>query len=126
LLFLALFFFAGAPQARTIAIPFRDAGDGLILVDLKINGKPRVMLLDSGASVTLFSNAAVHSAISIELEPGRVLGIRAEDTGKIGVTSLKLPKNFPHIDGILGQDFLRCFAAVRIDYRTKTIELEQK
>ena len=29
------------------------------------------------------------------------------------------------VDGFIGQDVLREFASVRIDYRTKTIELEQ-
>jgi hypothetical protein len=62
---------------------------------------------------------------TVELEPGRFMALHAEDFGKIGIISGKLPKNFPKIDGILGQDFLRYFAAVRIDYRKCVLTLEQ-
>ena len=116
--------FAGAVSAQphTIPIPFRDAGNGLILVDLKINGKLSAMLVDSGSSITFF-----HVTDStVELEPGRFMALHAEDSGKIGIIRGKLPKNFPHIDGILGEDFLRYFASVRIDYKAQVLELSKE
>ena len=49
LLALLLLFGLASAQPRTIAIPFRDPGNGLILADPKINGKLSAMLVDSGS-----------------------------------------------------------------------------
>jgi len=107
---------------RSASVPFRDAGNGLILVvDLKINGKLSTMLVDSGSSITFYHATDA----TVELMQGRFMALRAEDSGKIGMISGKLPKNFPHIDGILGEDFLRYFASVRINYKANLIEFEK-
>lgn len=51
--------FAQQP-AKTFRVPFHDA-NGLILLDIKVNDNPAVMILDSGASFTLL-NAKVADA----------------------------------------------------------------
>jgi hypothetical protein len=61
--------------------------------------------------------------MAIEVEPSCAVTVAALDLEKIKVHLAK--RDMDRIDGLLGQDFLRYFVSVRIDYRTNTIELEQ-
>ena len=116
----------------------------MILVDATVNGKPAVLLLDTGADFTIISPQAsglttvkvraltankstgangeyVKSRVDLRLAERHwierdVLCMDLSDASKRMGT---------RVDGFIGQDVLREFASVRIDYRTKTIELEQ-
>jgi len=121
-LFLVLcFFLAPILHAQTFRVPFHSA-NGLILLDLKVNSKPRVMLLDTGAKVTLLRHAPAN-AVAVELEPSHAVTVSVLDLEKIGVHLAK--RDMAAIDGLLGQAFLRYFASVRIDYKASVIEFEK-
>ena len=45
-----------AQEHKTLSLPFRSVS-GLILLDIKVNGKPAVVLLDTGANVTVLRMA---------------------------------------------------------------------
>ena len=106
---------------QTFRVPFHRV-NSLILLDLKVNDKPRVMLLDTGANVTLLRHAPAN-AVTVELEPSRAVTVSALDLEKINVHLAK--KDMATIDGLLGQDFLCYFASVRIDYKANVIEFEK-
>jgi len=60
LLALAFSLFASNVHAQTFRVPFRSV-DGLILLDVKVNGKPSTILLDTGANVSLLRHAPVNA-----------------------------------------------------------------
>jgi len=97
--------------------------NGLIILNVKVNGKSAEMVLDSGANVTLLRHAPMN-AVAVELEPSHAVTVRALDLDKIKVHLAK--RDMDRIGGLLGQDFLRYFASVRIDYKHSVLELEAK
>jgi hypothetical protein len=107
-------------QGSTYTVPFHGV-NGLILLDLRVNGKAASMLLDTGSNVTLLRRAPVN-AVAVELGPSHAVTVRALDLEKIKVHLAK--RDMDRIDGLLGQDFLRYFRAVRIDYKAQTVTLE--
>jgi hypothetical protein len=143
---MALLLFAGAVSAqeqhRTFSVPFHTAGS-MILVDATVNGKPAVLLLDTGADFTIISSQASGLAAKLDaLKATKTTGANGEYV-KARV-DLRLSERHwierdvlvmdlsdaskrlgTRIDGFVGADLLQEFSAVRIDYRTKTIELEQ-
>lgn len=119
-LFLVLPCFA-QQSPRTFRVPFHTL-DGLILLDVKVNGGSSTMLLDTGANVTLLRHAP-SNADTVELEPSRAVTVSAVDLDKIGVHLAK--RDVAQIDGLLGEDFLRYLASVRIDYRARVVEFEK-
>ena len=125
-LFLFLLLFAGIASAQeqhhTVRIPFHDAYNGLVLLDVKVDGKPTVMMLDTGSNVSFFPR---QKSIGIELEPKHVLNLRVYDlTSQIGQRAFQLRRDVGPFDGILGQNFLRHFRAFRIDFENHVLELE--
>jgi hypothetical protein len=143
----ALLLFAGAvsaqEQPRIYRVPFHTAGS-MILVDATVNGKPAVLLLDTGADFTI---------ISLEASGLTTVKVRAltanKSTGANGEyvksrVDLRLAERHwierdvlfmdlsdaskrmgTRVDGFLGQDVLREFAFVRIDYQNHTMEFRQ-
>ena len=120
-------------HAKTFRVPFHDA-NGLILLDIKVNDNPAVMILDSGASFTLL-NANVADAdrqkAQQAMHEGRYLthlvnlklanhsvAIKAVIADMTKRTQLK-------IDGLLGEDFLRQFVSVRFDFKNHVVEFEE-
>jgi Aspartyl protease len=133
---------AGA-QGKTYTVPFH-AVNGMILLDAKVNGKAATFLLDTGANNTIVSaQAAGLSMAQLSVLKATRAGTGAEGDYISREVSLTLEHRAwlnrrmlimnlddaskrmgPRIDGFLGQDVLREFSAVRIDYRTQTITLE--
>jgi len=140
-LFLALFLFAGVVSAqqhpRTFSVPFHTAG-GMILLEAQANGKPAVLLLDTGAQTTVISPklANVRSKDSrafatvvqgVRAHANLLLSADLNYSGDFYVldfseTSKQLGAK---IDGLLGQNILRDFSAFRVDYKANVIEFEK-
>jgi predicted aspartyl protease len=116
----------------------------VILVEGQIDGKKVTFLLDTGANHTIVSSRSYGDA--------QLLLRRAQRNRNAGIAgeSVRLPVNLTlaglvwpgqtvtvmnlddlqealglHFDGLLGQDILREFRSVHINYRDHVIELEQ-
>lgn len=125
-----------------VFLPFRSV-HSLILLDAKINGNPATLLLDTGANKTIISAKLYGNLQAPHMEltskgpgiVGNALRLRAdlEIAGRflfsqpVSVMNLDdLPQRVgAQFDGLLGQDILRQFTSVRINYRTHLIELEK-
>ena len=120
----------------------------MILVQGRINGKPATFLLDTGANHTIVSDKLVDD---LDVQVHRMRSITQNDRGPgmvgeavsfrtdvslasyqwvsqpVWVMNLDdLKARFgKQIDGIIGQDLLREFRSVRIDYGSHTIYFER-
>jgi hypothetical protein len=131
-------------HSSPVRIPFRTV-QSLIVVEGKVNGNPATFLLDTGANRTIVSTR-IYGRPHFDLQrmpprptgPGLVgyslrrsvdveLGDRLWTAQQVSVMDLDELKQMLHMDfdGLLGQDMLRQFRSVRIDYRAHVIELEQ-
>jgi Aspartyl protease len=136
---------SGPAQPRVYRVPFRSA-QSMILIEGKVNGDPVTFLLDTGSLSTIVSTRmyrfkrfplpTVHRSshgpgiegesisvrLDLQLGSHRWVGQRVsimnldELSGIVGI---------PHLDGLLGEDILREFRSVRIDYKSHVIELEE-
>jgi hypothetical protein len=127
-----------------IYLSFRTV-QSMILVEGKVNGKPVTFLLDTGATRTIIS-AKIYGNVGYRLRLAQRAG---QQPGFVG-ESISLPVNLQlerhtwlarrvsimnfdglssvlgtDFDGLLGEDVLREFHSVHIDYRNHQIELEQ-
>ena len=144
---LALLLFEPLPNFAhpdVIHLPFHTV-QSMILVEGKVNGKPVTFLLDTGATRTIVS-AKVYGNVGYSLRLAHRTG---QQPGFVG-ESVTLPVNLQldrhtwlarrvsimnfnglsdvlgaDFDGLLGEDVLREFHSVHIDYRNHQIELEQ-
>jgi predicted aspartyl protease len=125
-------------------ISFRTV-QSLIVIEGRVNGNPATFLLDTGASRTIVSTEIYGNArFELQRMPHRqgAAGFagysmrRPADIGlaenvwiaqQVSVMDLNELKQMLHMDfdGLLGQDFLRQFRAIRIDYRAHIIELQE-
>jgi hypothetical protein len=131
-------------HSGSVRIPFRTV-QSLIVVQGKVNGNPATFLLDTGANRTIVSTR-IYGNARFDLQrlphrqtgPGLVgyslrrsadveLGDRVWTAQQVSVMNLDELQQMLHLDfdGLLGQDMLRQFRSVRIDYRAHVIELEQ-
>ena len=115
----------------------------MILLDATVNGKPAVLLLDTGANNSIVSPQAAGLTAAqlrslqatqagtgaegdyIEVDPRlaerhwlkrRVLVMDLADASK---------RMGAQVDGFLGQDILRSFSTVRVDYKAGVVEFEK-
>ncbi len=122
-------------QSRSYVVPFHSV-NGLILLDAKVNGVPAVLLFDTGASRTVVSvasspvpqyrhNEAIHGQ-AVEVRIVLRLGENFATARTVAAMNLDTVEKqmSTRFDGILGQDVLREFSAVRIDYKAQTVTLE--
>lgn len=131
--------------AKTYRVPFHSAANGVILLEAQVNGKPAVLLLDTGANLTIISQqaAGLPDVKLHALAPNRTTGSNGDyvrshvDLGLGERHFMDHPiivmdmsdaskRLWTRIDGLLGQDVLRQFSAVRIDYQHGVLELEAK
>jgi len=144
LLLLLLMPLPNSAHSGPVRIPFRTV-QSLIVVEGKVNGNPAIFLLDTGANRTIVSTRIYgHPHFDLQRMPPRPtgpglvgyslrrsvdveLGERLWTAQQVSVMDLDELKQMLHMDfdGLLGQDMLRQFRSVRIDYRAHVIELEQ-
>jgi len=128
---------------RGVRVPFRTV-ESMILIEGKIDEKRITFLLDTGSNHTIVS-VRFYGNVLLALRPAQ------RDHGAAGWMgeSIRLPVDLSladhiwagqcvtmmnldelqkvlgiHFDGLLGQDILREFRSVRIDYSAHVIELE--
>ena len=124
-------------------IPFRTV-QSLIVVEGKVNSNAATFLLDTGANRTIVSakiygsgrfnlqrmprrNGAGFAGYSLRRPADLELAENVWTAQEVSVMDLDDLKEMLHMDfdALLGQDFLRQFRSVRIDYRAHVIELQE-
>jgi len=98
----------------------------MILLDGQVNGKPVVLVFDTGAVRTQMDKRAMmrqedFAVLYIDL---RIDLFRQRDCRILARDLRPILKGIP-ADGILGEDWLRSFRAVRIDYKVGVVEFEK-
>lgn len=126
-----------------VTVPFRTV-DSMILVEARVNDNRVVLVLDTGANNTIVSPRAYGSlqfklrsmhnndtgpglrGDAVRLRANVALSNRVWVSQPVYVMNVdELTRRFgASIDGLLGQDLLREFHAVRINYKAHVIELE--
>ncbi len=133
------------PKGSTGVRLISDKGTGTILVDASVNGQPVVMILDTGASHSMF-DASMFGLSAMQLQVARMksrgLGLDAdvvwrtadfeigEEAWKehpIEVADLHLLSKIygRKIGGIVGQDVLRSFVSVQINYKGQCVMFQR-
>jgi hypothetical protein len=136
--------FRNVAHPGVIHLPFRTV-NSMILVDGKVDGKPVTFLLDTGAKQTIVS-AKTYGNLAYQLrithrvgpQPGFIgesvtLPVNLEIDRRTWLARRVAVMNFEGLsavlgaqfDGLLGEDVLREFRSVHIDYRNHQIDLEQ-
>lgn len=131
-------------KSDVINVPFRTA-QSMILVDASVNDNRVTLLLDTGANNTIVSPKAYGNAQfqvrnlhkndqgpgmqgdALRLRANFALANRVWISHPVYVMNVdELTRRFgTPVDGLLGQDLLREFRSVRINYKAHVIELEQ-
>ena len=111
--------------AQTFRVPFHSV-NGMILLDAQLNGKPAVLVLDTGAVQTQMDKRVMMRQENLALlYVDMKIGTYHHNEYRIRATDLRpMLKGIP-ADGLLGEDWLRSFRAVRIDYKANVIEFEK-
>jgi hypothetical protein len=151
---LILVFFVSASAFRVSPQPSKPAEIplrvthvfGLMLVTVEINGKPAVLILDTGSNHTIVSSRFVDVATpplkdTVTTERGSGLsgrGVFTRASLKVGQVLLldhpvlamdmkEMSKSFgENIDGLLGMDFLQEFERVVLDLRQHKLILSDR
>ena len=134
-------------QLCPIVLPIeRGAVFGVLLVEVQINGKPGVLILDTGSSTTILSPEAsgldpINLRRAVPPKKGTgfvedvhwgeatlVTGARIWKDHRILVADMKSisDANRQKIDGILGQDILDEFKHIEIDLEGKRLVLDSQ
>jgi predicted aspartyl protease len=133
------------PQGSTGVLLISDKSTGTILVDATLNGQPVVMILDTGASHSMF-DASAFGLSAVQFQAARMnsrgLGLDADVVVRtadfqIGNEAWKqqpveiadlhlLSKIYGRkIGGIIGQDVLRSFVSVQINYKGQCVMFQR-
>jgi len=133
---------AHAQERMAYTVPFH-AVRGLILLDGQLNGHPATFLLDTGANNSVMDYRAAGFP-NLKLDALRSTGTAGSE-GSCTVREVKISLEHKswlnrrvcimdlsdasrragsQIDGFIGVDVLGEFSAVRIDYKTQTVTLE--
>ena len=133
------------PKGSTGVLLISDKSTGTILVDATLNGQPVVMILDTGASHSMF-DASAFGLSAVQFQAARMnsrgLGLDADVVVRtadfqIGNEAWKqqpveiadlhlLSKIYGRkIGGIIGQDLLRSFVSVQINYKGQCVMFQR-
>jgi len=108
-------------QPKTFSIPFRNVGN-YILVDVQVDHKRTVLLFDTGAVISVVTISKSHTYRKLILDKhkdGTVSFISADDV-EIAFVSPNVS-----VDGFFGQDLMRRFSSIRIDYGRHVVEMTE-
>jgi hypothetical protein len=131
-------------RSGVVRVPFRTV-QSMILVQGSVNGRPVTFLLDTGADRTIISvkkygdlefqlhhvqrslNGPGMTGESVRLPVDLTLANRLWVGQRVAVMNLEDLQKILGItfDGLLGEDILREFRSIRIDYHAHVIELEE-
>jgi predicted aspartyl protease len=126
-----------------LIIPVKVVG-GMVFVPVNVNGSDVVLMLDTGATNTVISPAAVHMPVFVGSQTATVteghqqvsvavarldvrLGKARFDSSVVVLTDLTPAQRtrYGKFDGLLGQNILGQFKSVCLDYEKKLLELER-
>ena len=119
------------------------AQDGKVYVRAQVNGNRTILLLDTGAAVTIFNFKLVptqnaDSRIIVDMAKGSVLAFRRSVGFTVGESNVREERcsfrqeaivgdfNFGAADGVLGLDVLSSFKAVTLDFKNSLLILQDK
>jgi hypothetical protein len=129
------------PKGSTGVLLISDKITGTILIDAKLNREPVLMILDTGATHSMF-DASTFGLSAVQLQAARMntrgLGLDADvvwrtadfeigdETWKqqpVEIADLHLLSKIygRKIGGIIGQDVLRSFVSVQINYKGQCV-----
>ena len=127
--------------AQTLTVPLKIEGPR-IFVTVRVNDKIARLLVDTGSEITLVEPQFAKGAIelkraNIQQQTGimqasiRELSVTLGEltlkdlvVGVLDMTDVKR-RTGTSMDGLLGEDILRRFRSVRINFKDKTLELER-
>jgi len=133
------------PKGSTGVRLISDKSTGTILVDASVNGQPVFMILDTGASHSIF-DAGIFGVSAMQLQVARMksrgLGLDADvvlrtadfEIGQeawkqqtIEIADLHLLSKIygRKIGGLVGQDVLRSFVSVQINYKGQCVMFQR-
>jgi hypothetical protein len=131
------------PTADKQVIPVKLV-NGMVFVPVNVNGSDVLLMLDTGATNTVISPAAVHvpvfpgsqtttvteghQEVAVAVAPLDVrVGKARFDSSVVVLTDLAAAQRtrYGKFDGLLGQSILSQFRYVCLDYQNKVIELEK-
>ena len=99
---------------RTLTVSF-ESRSGLIFLRITLDTRPALLLLDTGSNVSF----AFKTGAGVELS-GDHFRTTEEYPSRV---AFRYPDILKDSQGIIGQDVLRQFKSLRIDYREHVIEL---
>lgn len=131
----------------TVEVPFeRNRQFGSILVRVHVNGKPAILLVDTGSSHTLLSadilgvNPLFLERAAAPVKGSGLIGIAGWTTATIDLGTInwanrkvlvmdefrEISKSMKQrVDGILGEDVLNEFTSVAIDFKNHRLVLHR-
>lgn len=130
--------FSQLAAAQTVAVPFHSQ-ENLLFIQVFIEGRAANLILDTGAEATLLSPEIVGMSNTVGVGRFRSnLQMVKTISRNTSISLIKYGREFSlpvvvvslndfskklgyRCDGILGQDFLRNFRALTIDYKSHTI-----
>jgi hypothetical protein len=130
--------FVSLAAKAQMTLPMVITDRGSLLVDVAINGKLRHVLWDTGAERTTMSSKSIldirHDRCTFAVgingktsvcQTNPLLFNDLNRSMAVFTTDLSaMQTNFTsQLDGILGQDFMRSFSAIKVDYKRREIVL---
>jgi hypothetical protein len=123
-------------RSREHRIPFK-VQDGLIYIEVGINGRKATLLVDSGATLTTLGikflplGLEPSRRITINMAKGSVAAYRLSVTFGLDGSQFRRDTvigefTFLNADGVLGADVLRNYKSVNFDFRSAVLTLADK
>ncbi len=136
-----------AAEATNFAVPFELNGQfGAILIQAQVNGRTGLLLVDTGSSHTVLSpdivgvNPLFSPRASAPVKGSALTGVAAWARATIEIGTMRWPdrrvlvtdgfreisKNMREkVDGLIGEDLLKEFTLVVIDFRNRRLVLDR-
>jgi hypothetical protein len=109
-----------ARAVDSVRLPF-ESQRSLLLVSVTVNGQPKTLIFDTGAERTMIHerNASVERQRTSVTLDGKtfIVPVIFADLADMQIAKAKA-------DGVLGQDIIRRFTVITIDYTAKTVTLQ--